>query len=288
MSTPLPPIYRDCRRLLVLTEDMVRRFSRYHKYTVGTDLRQSAMAIMRTVNQAVHDKPRQAQHVQALVWRVDDYKLTLQLSMDVGVFAHTPQGSSGQGRAGRGALGFQNFEQAATVAVAVGKQCGGWGQAFARRQRAMQAADAATPPPAGAAVCTPGKPAGCATALAGARSHTLSYPLLFFNGETSMSKLSALMKPLAMVGLTAAVTVWAAQTAQAVCLTWPTAECFTLNGTEVTDQRTGLIWKRCSEGQGWSGSTCTGLPPTTRTRRHWPLPKPPTPAKPPRAGACPT
>lgn len=61
MSTPLPPIYRDCRRFLVLTEDMVRRFSRYHKYTVGTDLRQSAMAIMRTVNQAVHDKPRQAQ-----------------------------------------------------------------------------------------------------------------------------------------------------------------------------------------------------------------------------------
>lgn len=140
MSTPLPPIYRDCRRLLVLTEDLVRRFSRYHKYTVGTDLRQSAMAIMRTVNQAVHDKQRQAQHVQALVWRVDDYKLTLQLSMDVGVFAHTPQGSSGQGRAGRGALGFQNFEQAATVAAAVGKQCGGWGQALARRQRAEQVA----------------------------------------------------------------------------------------------------------------------------------------------------
>ena len=47
MTTPLPPIYR--RRLLVHTEDRVRRFSRYHKYTVGTDLRQAAMAIMRTV-----------------------------------------------------------------------------------------------------------------------------------------------------------------------------------------------------------------------------------------------
>jgi hypothetical protein len=43
---------------------------------------------MRTVNQAVHDKPRQVQHVQSLVWRVDEFKLTLQLSMDVGVFAH--------------------------------------------------------------------------------------------------------------------------------------------------------------------------------------------------------
>lgn len=44
MTTPLPPNYRDCRRLLVLTEDIVRRFSRYHKYTVGTDLRRRPWA----------------------------------------------------------------------------------------------------------------------------------------------------------------------------------------------------------------------------------------------------
>ena len=29
------------------------------------------------------------------------------------------------------------------------------------------------------------------------------------------------------------------------------------NGT-VTDNKTGLMWKRCSEGQAWDGSTCTG------------------------------
>lgn len=42
------------------------------------------------------------------------------------------------------------------------------------------------------------------------------------------------------------------------CSTWSTAERFTLSGDEVTDKRTGLTWKRCSEGQSWSGSTCTG------------------------------
>ncbi len=30
------------------------------------------------------------------------------------------------------------------------------------------------------------------------------------------------------------------------------------DGTEVTDSKTGLIWRRCSEGQSWSGSACTG------------------------------
>ncbi|MBU0655486.1 MAG: DUF1566 domain-containing protein [Gammaproteobacteria bacterium] len=29
------------------------------------------------------------------------------------------------------------------------------------------------------------------------------------------------------------------------------------NGT-VTDPKTGLVWKRCSEGQSWNGSTCDG------------------------------
>lgn len=36
-------------------------------------------------------------------------------------------------------------------------------------------------------------------------------------------------------------------------------------GDEVTDTQTGLIWRRCSEGQAWSGSTCTG---TVATYTH--------------------
>jgi hypothetical protein len=81
MNTPLPPIYRDIRRLLVHTEDMVRRFARNHKYTVRTDLRTQAVRMMRGVNRTCFDATQQAQHVQALVWLVDDYKLTLQLTM---------------------------------------------------------------------------------------------------------------------------------------------------------------------------------------------------------------
>lgn len=46
--------------------------------------------------------------------------------------------------------------------------------------------------------------------------------------------------------------------AQAACPSVPTTDRFVPNGAEVTDLRTGLVWQRCSLGQAWNGSTCTG------------------------------
>ena len=126
VSTQLPPVYRDCRRLLLHTEDVVRRFSRYHKYTVGTDLRQQAMAVMRGVHVAVYDKPNQARHVQALVWLVDNYKLTLQLAIELGAFV-----VSAGAKSKKTSPGFAAFETAAQLAGQIGKQCGGWQKATA-------------------------------------------------------------------------------------------------------------------------------------------------------------
>jgi hypothetical protein len=92
MSTPLPPIYRDIRRLLVHTEEIVRRFSRYHKYTADTDLRTQAMQLMRGLHRAEFEPARQTEHIGALVWLVDNHKLTLQLSPVGGtVYAPTRQ-----------------------------------------------------------------------------------------------------------------------------------------------------------------------------------------------------
>ena len=45
---------------------------------------------------------------------------------------------------------------------------------------------------------------------------------------------------------------------QAACPTWPTEDRFSQYGAEVIDKRTGLVWARCSLGQSWNGSTCTG------------------------------
>jgi hypothetical protein len=40
---------------------------------------------------------------------------------------------------------------------------------------------------------------------------------------------------------------------------------YSIDGAEVSDSRTGLVWQRCSAGQAWSGSTCIG---TASTFRH--------------------
>lgn len=46
------------------------------------------------------------------------------------------------------------------------------------------------------------------------------------------------------------------------CLMPAAASCqpyaISADGNEVTDQKTGLVWRRCSEGMTWDGSTCAG------------------------------
>ncbi|TXT33139.1 MAG: hypothetical protein FD135_5547 [Comamonadaceae bacterium] len=58
---------------------------------------------------------------------------------------------------------------------------------------------------------------------------------------------------------------------------------YSVDGTEVTDSKTGLVWQRCSAGQSWSAAktTCTGTAATytheaalsfAKTQTGWRLP----------------
>ena len=66
------------------------------------------------------------------------------------------------------------------------------------------------------------------------------------------------MKKTLTLALAPTLCVALSAASQAACPSWPTAERFTISGEEVTDKRTGLVWKRCSEGQTLSASSCTG------------------------------
>lgn len=103
------PLWRDANRLLLLIEDEVRQFPRYHKYTLGSDLRKQAMNICRWIARAGHDRQGRAAHIKRLIFCIDDMKVLIQLGKALKAFRN-----------------FQVFQTLAETAVGLGRQSGGW------------------------------------------------------------------------------------------------------------------------------------------------------------------
>ena len=108
--------------MLVSIEVAVRHFPRYHKYTLGTEIRQQGMKICQLVNRAWRDKQNALIHLQRLVFAVDDLKLQLQVAKEIEAFPD-----------------FATFERLAQQARGLGKQSGGW-------LRRLQSAQPEVPP----------------------------------------------------------------------------------------------------------------------------------------------
>ena len=83
------PIFRDAYDLALHIEKIVRDFSRYHKYTLGGDLRNSSRAILDKImaaNDARDDRPL---HLLALRQDLESLKVLVRLSHESGAFAST-------------------------------------------------------------------------------------------------------------------------------------------------------------------------------------------------------
>lgn len=76
---PLPPITKIAERLLCDIEQSVRGFARYHKYSLGSDLRSQAMTVVRMCHRAWRERAQQSHWINELVWAIDELKLSLQL-----------------------------------------------------------------------------------------------------------------------------------------------------------------------------------------------------------------
>jgi len=103
------PIWRDANRLLVLLEQAVRGFPRYHKYTLGSDLRRQAMRVCRLIIRTNNARVARDQELERLVLAVEDLKLMIQLGKELEAFRS-----------------FKEFQQATELAVALGRQSSGW------------------------------------------------------------------------------------------------------------------------------------------------------------------
>jgi hypothetical protein len=104
------PIWKDAIDLAVHLEKAVRRFPRYHKYSLGSDLRQCARRLCRLVTRANEVRAEaRAKVLDELVLTVEDMKTLLTLAQETRAFGS-----------------FNEFAVATELVVSLGKQSGGW------------------------------------------------------------------------------------------------------------------------------------------------------------------
>ena len=140
-----PPIIKAAERMAVEIENAVRRFDRYHRYQIGSDLRARAQLVFLNANNTWRERADQARWVGVLVRDIDALKQLLQIGKGIGAFAS-----------------FRQFEMLIRLAEELGMQAGGWRRRLREISHAQNAqADS---------VAQRGKKLSTRTALAGANS----------------------------------------------------------------------------------------------------------------------
>ncbi|HDS1633522.1 TPA: four helix bundle protein [Stenotrophomonas maltophilia] len=140
-----PPIIKAAEHMAVEIENAVRRFARYHRYQIGSDLRARSQLVFINANNAWRERAEQARWVAVLVRDIDALKQLLQIGKRVGAFAS-----------------FRQFEMLIRLAEELGMQAGGW------RRRLREVSHAQNAQADG--VAQRGKKLSTRTALAGANS----------------------------------------------------------------------------------------------------------------------
>ncbi len=82
-------IFRDAYDLTVHLEKIVRNFSRYHKYTLGTDLRNQSRHILDQIVRANNAREDRAARLLELRQELESLKVLARLCHDSGAFAST-------------------------------------------------------------------------------------------------------------------------------------------------------------------------------------------------------
>ena len=81
------PIYKKAFELAAYFENIVRHFSRYHKYQIGAELRQQTRAILRHIIRA-NNAAEKAPHLEKLCELLEDLKISVRLAKEAKAFAN--------------------------------------------------------------------------------------------------------------------------------------------------------------------------------------------------------
>ena len=82
------PIFRDAYALALNLEKIVSHFSRYHKYTLGTELREQARLLLRTIIAANNSSDKRP-HLLELRISLEYFKTLSRLCHDSKAYAST-------------------------------------------------------------------------------------------------------------------------------------------------------------------------------------------------------
>ncbi len=102
------PIYKKAFDFTVYVENIVRNFSRYHKYTLGTELREQARGIVALIVRANNTRDKLPVLYQ-LRDALEQVKLTLRLCKEVKAFHN-----------------FNSFQVALNLVIDISRQTEGW------------------------------------------------------------------------------------------------------------------------------------------------------------------
>lgn len=80
------PIFKAAYDLTLYVENIVRNFSRYHKYTLGTDLRNRSRRILEKIVETNSSGDKQF-HLLELRQELESFKVMVRLCHDSGCFA---------------------------------------------------------------------------------------------------------------------------------------------------------------------------------------------------------
>ncbi len=116
------PIFRKSVELGVYLDKVVRNFSRYHKYSVGSDLRELSRKILFLVILANSERDK-VKSLRKLVETCEMLKTMLFFAKEIQAFQN-----------------FQNFQCATALAVILCKQSQGWLNSSLKKGRNYQPA----------------------------------------------------------------------------------------------------------------------------------------------------
>lgn len=102
------PLYKKTMELAVYIETMVKGFSRYHKYTIGSDMRNLSRELVSLVIKANSQKDK-LQTLTLLRDKSEDMKTLIILCKEIRAFRN-----------------FKQFQTAAALAVEISRQSEGW------------------------------------------------------------------------------------------------------------------------------------------------------------------